>query len=165
MSKGKADPMKLFTSGKLKISGNIMASQKLNFLSKMDPSKAIEVIAKKKGLAAAGGGAAAPAAAAAPKASTEPNAPKFFAALEKRLSENKSLGTEVRARVTFNVTDPGATKAFELGTGTEAVLTIADADLPGLAAGNVKSLYQHGKLKVDGDVSVAHRLGFLKGLV
>jgi 3-hydroxyacyl-CoA dehydrogenase/3a,7a,12a-trihydroxy-5b-cholest-24-enoyl-CoA hydratase len=157
--------MKLFTTGKLKISGNIMASQKLSFLSKMDPSKAIEVIAKKKGL---GGGAAAPAAGAAPaaaKASAEPNAPKFFAALEKRLAENKALGGEVRARVTFNVTDPGATKAFELGSGTEAVLTIADADLPGLAAGNVKSLYQHGKLKVDGDVSVAHRLGFLKGLV
>src|SRR4029078_4602293 len=77
MTQGKADPMKLFTTGKLKISGNIMASQKLNFLSKMDPSKAIEVIAKKKG---AGGGAAAAAAApaaAAPAASQpagDPNA-------------------------------------------------------------------------------------------
>jgi 3-hydroxyacyl-CoA dehydrogenase/3a,7a,12a-trihydroxy-5b-cholest-24-enoyl-CoA hydratase len=45
------------------------------------------------------------------------------------------------------------------------VLTIADSDLPGLSAGNTKSLYQHGKLKVDGDVTVAHRLGFLKGLL
>ena len=44
-------------------------------------------------------------------------------------------------------------------------MTIADADLPALASGNVKSLYQHGKLRVDGDVSVAHRLGFLKGLL
>jgi 3-hydroxyacyl-CoA dehydrogenase/3a,7a,12a-trihydroxy-5b-cholest-24-enoyl-CoA hydratase len=46
-----------------------------------------------------------------------------------------------------------------------ATLTIADSDLPALASGNVKSLYQHGKLKVDGDVTVAHRLGFLKGLI
>ena len=28
---------------------------------------------------------------------------------------------------------------------------------------DVKSLYQHGKLRVDGDVHVAHRLGILKG--
>ncbi|HEU4611351.1 MAG TPA: SCP2 sterol-binding domain-containing protein, partial [Kofleriaceae bacterium] len=106
MTQGKADPMKLFTSGKLKISGNIMASQKLNFLAKMDPSKAIEVIAKKKGL---GGGAPAKAAAApaaAPKA--DPNAPKFFAALTKRLAENAGLKNEVRATVTFNVTGPDA---------------------------------------------------------
>jgi 3-hydroxyacyl-CoA dehydrogenase/3a,7a,12a-trihydroxy-5b-cholest-24-enoyl-CoA hydratase len=167
MTQGKADPMKLFTTGKLKITGNIMASQKLSFLSKMDPSKAIEVIAKKRGLGGGGAAAAAPAAGAAPaaKSSAEPNAPKFFAALEKRLSENKALGQEVRARVTFNVTDPATTKAFELGKGTEAVLTLADADLPALASGNLKSLFQHGKLRVDGDVSVAHRLGFLKGLV
>ncbi len=143
-----------------------MASQKLNFLAKMDPSKAIEVIAKKKGI---GGGAPAAAAsapaAAAPKASADPNAPKFFAALEKRLAENKALGQEVRAKVTFNVTDPATTKTFELGAGSEAVLTIADADLPNLSAGNIRSLYQHGKVRVDGDVSVAHRLGFLKGLL
>jgi 3-hydroxyacyl-CoA dehydrogenase/3a,7a,12a-trihydroxy-5b-cholest-24-enoyl-CoA hydratase len=166
MTQGKADPMKLFTTGKLKISGNIMASQKLNFLAKMDPSKAIEVIAKKKGIAG-GAAAAAPAAAApaAPKAAADPNAPKFFAALEKRLAENKALGAEVRAKVTFNVTDPATTKTFELGSGSEAVLTVADADLPALASGNIRSLYQHGKLKVDGDVSVAHRLGFLKGLL
>ena len=42
---------------------------------------------------------------------------------------------------------------------------IADADLPALAAGNVKSLYQHGKLRIDGDVSVGQRLGFLKGVI
>jgi 3-hydroxyacyl-CoA dehydrogenase/3a,7a,12a-trihydroxy-5b-cholest-24-enoyl-CoA hydratase len=158
--------MKLFTGGKLKISGNIMASQKLNFLSKMDPSKAIEVIAKKKG--AGGGAAAASPAAAAPAASKpagEPNATKFFAALTKRLGENASLKNEVRANVTFNVTDPNASQSFDLGGDAKATLTIADADLPALASGNVRSLYQHGKLKVDGDVSVAHRLGFLKGLI
>jgi 3-hydroxyacyl-CoA dehydrogenase/3a,7a,12a-trihydroxy-5b-cholest-24-enoyl-CoA hydratase len=163
MTQGKADPMKLFTSGKLKISGNIMASQKLNFLSKMDPSKAIEVIAKKKGL---GGGApaAAPKAAAPAAAKTEPNAPKFFAALKKRLDENKALAQEVGANVTFNVTDPAA--SFDiLGGDSKTVLVIADADLPALAAGNIKSLYQHGKVRIDGDISVAHRLGFLKGVI
>ena len=164
LTQGKADPMKLFTTGKLKISGNVMASQKLQTLFKIDPSKAIEAVMKKKGGAAPAASAAAPAAApAAPKG--EANAPKFFAALQKRAGENKSLASEVRAKVTFNVTDPNATQSFELGTGSEATLTIADADLPALASGNVRNLYQHGKLRVDGDVTVAHRLGFLKGLV
>ncbi len=166
MTQGKADPMKLFTGGKLKISGNIMASQKLNFLSKMDPSKAIEVIAKKKG--AGGGAAAAAPAAAAPAASKpagDPNATKFFAALTKRLAENAGLKSEVKASVTFNVTEPNASQTFDLGAGSKVTLTIADSDLPALASGNARSLYQHGKLRVDGDASVANRLGFLKGLL
>ena len=161
LTQGKADAMKLFTSGKLKISGNVMASQKLQFLSKLDPSKAVEAVAKRK--ASGGGAAAAPAASSAPKG--EANAPKFFAALEKRLAENKALENEVRATVTFKVTDPDASKTFTLGSGSATTLTIADADLPALASGNVKNLYQHGKLRVDGDVSVAHRLGFLKGVI
>ena len=40
-----------------------------------------------------------------------------------------------------------------------------DEDLAALSAGDVYGLYQHGKLRVDGDVSVAHRLGLLKGLL
>ena len=35
MATGKLDPQKLYFSGKLKISGNIMASQKLTFLQKI----------------------------------------------------------------------------------------------------------------------------------
>jgi 3-hydroxyacyl-CoA dehydrogenase/3a,7a,12a-trihydroxy-5b-cholest-24-enoyl-CoA hydratase len=165
LTQGKVDPMKLFTTGKLKISGNVMASQKLQTLFKIDPSKAIEAVMKRKGV---GGGAAAPAAASAPAAAApkgDPNAPKFFAALQKRVGENQALAKEVRAKVTFKVTAPDASQSFELGTGSEAVFTIADADLPALASGNVRSLYQHGKLRVDGDVSVAQRLGFLKGLL
>jgi 3-hydroxyacyl-CoA dehydrogenase/3a,7a,12a-trihydroxy-5b-cholest-24-enoyl-CoA hydratase len=163
LTQGKADAMKLFTTGKLKISGNIMASQKLQFLSKLDPSKAVEVIAKRRGAAPAAG--ATPAAAAAPKAAGPANATAFFAALQKRLADNPALKNEVRANVTFKIADPDATQTFDLGGTTPTTLTIADADLPGLAAGNVRSLYQHGKLRVDGDVTAAHRLGFLKGLI
>lgn len=165
LTQGKADPMKLFTTGKLKISGNVMASQKLQALFKIDPAKAIEAVMARRG----GGGsaaAAAPAAtSAAPKPTAEPNAPKFFAALQKRLAENPALENEVRASVTFNVIDPAASQTFDLGGDAKAVFTIADADLPALATGNVRSLYQHGKLRVDGDVTVAHRLGFLKGII
>jgi 3-hydroxyacyl-CoA dehydrogenase/3a,7a,12a-trihydroxy-5b-cholest-24-enoyl-CoA hydratase len=164
MTQGKADPMKLFTTGKLKISGNVMASQKLSFLSKMDPSKAVEVIAKRKG---AGASAAAPAAAAAPKAAAQ--APTIFTQLAKRLADNPGLQNEVRATVKFVV--DGLEQTFAIGGNdakkVDATLTISDADLVALVTGKAtaKNLYQHGKLKVDGDVSVAHRLGFLNKLV
>ncbi|MBL0197125.1 MAG: SCP2 sterol-binding domain-containing protein [Myxococcales bacterium] len=56
MTSGKADPQKLYFGGKLKISGNVMASQKLTFLKKIDPAAAKEVVAKLRGA----GGARAP---------------------------------------------------------------------------------------------------------
>ncbi|MBA3454455.1 MAG: SCP2 sterol-binding domain-containing protein, partial [Deltaproteobacteria bacterium] len=160
--------MKLFTTGKLKISGNVMASQKLNFLSKLDPSKAVDVIAKRRGAAPAAGAPAA-AAASPPAASTEAQAPKIFAALTKRIAENPGVASEVRATLKFVV--DGNEQTFALGgkdpKKVDATVTITDADLVALTTGKAtaKSLYQFGKLRVDGDVSVAHRLGFLKALI
>jgi (3R)-3-hydroxyacyl-CoA dehydrogenase / 3a,7a,12a-trihydroxy-5b-cholest-24-enoyl-CoA hydratase / enoyl-CoA hydratase 2 len=167
MTQGKADAMKLFTTGKLKISGNVMASQKLQFLSKLDPSKAVEVIAKRRGAAGAAPAAAAPA--AAPQASAELQAPKIFAALTKRLAENPNLKSEVRA--TLKIVVEASEQTLQLGGAdpnkVDATITISDPDFAALVSGkaNAKDLYQHGKLRVDGDVSVAHRLGFLKGLI
>ena len=167
LTQGKADAMKLFTTGKLKISGNVMASQKLNFLSKLDPTKAVEVIAKRRGAAPAAG--TAPAAASTPKASADAQAGKIFAALAKRIAENPGLASEVRATLKFVV--EGTEQMFALGGAdaakVDATLTISDADLVALVTGkaSAKSLFQHGQLKVDGDVSVAHRLGFLKSLI
>jgi 3-hydroxyacyl-CoA dehydrogenase/3a,7a,12a-trihydroxy-5b-cholest-24-enoyl-CoA hydratase len=170
LTQGKADAMKLFTTGKLKISGNVMASQKLQFLSKLDPSKAVEVIAKRRG-AAAPATAGAPAAAAPKAQAGEAQAGKIFAALAKRVAENPGLQSEVRATLAFKVTDPDATQTFALGGAdpktADATITISDADLAALVTGKAtaKNLYQFGKLRVDGDVSVAHRLGFLKALI
>jgi predicted lipid carrier protein YhbT len=47
------------------------------------------------------------------------------------------------------------------------VCTLCDGDLAALAAGKTtaKQLFQQGKLRIDGDISVGHRLGFLKGLI
>ncbi|MBL0218847.1 MAG: SCP2 sterol-binding domain-containing protein [Myxococcales bacterium] len=39
MTTGKSDPMKLFTTGKLKIAGNVMASQKLNSCRRSNPER------------------------------------------------------------------------------------------------------------------------------
>jgi (3R)-3-hydroxyacyl-CoA dehydrogenase / 3a,7a,12a-trihydroxy-5b-cholest-24-enoyl-CoA hydratase / enoyl-CoA hydratase 2 len=169
MTQGKADAMKLFSTGKLKISGNVMASQKLEFLRKMDPRRAAEVVAKLRG-SAAPAAAAAPAA-PAPAPAADPQAPKIFAALTKRLGENPGLQQEVRATVRFDVKDAGVSQTLALGGAdpnkVDAVLTINDADLAALASGQAtaRQLFQQGKLRIDGDISVGHRLGFLKGLI
>jgi 3-hydroxyacyl-CoA dehydrogenase/3a,7a,12a-trihydroxy-5b-cholest-24-enoyl-CoA hydratase len=116
-------------------------------------------------------GAAPAAPAAAPRAASKPaQAPAIFAALDRRLAEKPGLKEEVRAVVAFKITDPDATFTYDLAGGGGApttTFTISDADLAALAGGkaSAKDLYQHGKLRVDGDVAVAHRLGFLKGLV
>ncbi|MEJ7599228.1 MAG: SDR family NAD(P)-dependent oxidoreductase, partial [Kofleriaceae bacterium] len=165
LTQGKADAMKLFTTGKLKIAGNVMASQKLQFLSKLDPSKAVETVMKKRGAT----GATPAAAPAATTPAAEAQAPKIFAALTKRLADNPGLKQEVRATVKLDV--EGSSQLLDLGgadpSKVDATIAISDADFAELASGKTtaKSLYQHGKLKVDGDVSVAHRLGFLKGLI
>ncbi len=167
MVSGKADPMKLFQGGKLKITGNVMASQKLDFLKKIDRSA----------MPAAG---AAPAAAGSAPAAASPSsdevlAPKIFKALQERLAKNPGLAKEVDAVISFKVKDAGfeftadfkagAVKpGFDAKAGTRIILT--DEALGALTKGeSAQSLYQHGQLRVDGDVAPAHRLGFLKSLV
>jgi 3-hydroxyacyl-CoA dehydrogenase/3a,7a,12a-trihydroxy-5b-cholest-24-enoyl-CoA hydratase len=174
MTSGKADAMKLFSTGKLKISGNVMASQKLEFLRKMDPRRAAEVIGKLRGAAAPTATASTPGAVpavAAPAAPAAPQAPRIFAALIKRLADNPSLKQEVRATVKFDVKDAAVSQTLALGGAdpakVDAVCTLDDADLVSLATGkaSARQLFQQGKLKIDGDISVGHRLGFLKGLI
>ena len=51
--------------------------------------------------------------------------------------------------------------------GANTTISIADADLAELGSGAAtpQSLFQQGKLRVDGEVEPAHRLNFLKGLI
>jgi putative sterol carrier protein len=159
MTSGKADPQKLYFGGKLKISGNVMASQKLNFLTKIDPR---DVAAPK---------------ADAPKSSGPASAPAIFKALQERLAKSPELAAEVAALIQFKITSPEGAWTVDLRSapgrvaeGTQAdataTLTLADEELLALAKGTAaRELFQRSKLRVDGDVRVAHRLGFLKNLV
>ena len=170
MCTGKADPMKLFMDKKLRISGNIMASQKLDFLKKIDKNAAAEAVAKKK---AAGTGA--PTAQATAPKSAPSRAPEVFAALAKRLKGNPKLAGEIGAVVQFSIDgkswvgDFGSAKpSIKEGVDPKAaaVITLGSDDLMELVKGaGVQSLYQHGKLRVDGDVRVAHKLGIFKDLI
>jgi 3-hydroxyacyl-CoA dehydrogenase/3a,7a,12a-trihydroxy-5b-cholest-24-enoyl-CoA hydratase len=173
MTSGKADPMKLYMGGKLKISGDIMASQKLDFLKKMDPKQAMEAVQRKRGA----GAAAAPAQAAAPAAPKgEAKAGAIFKALADRLSKNPALAKEVGSVIQVNVTNPDGHWTLDLtgsgavkeGTDAKAATTlrIEDADLVALTKdpSQARDFFQRGKLRVDGDIRPATKLGFLKDL-
>jgi len=177
MTSGKADAMKLYMGGKLKISGDVMASQKLSFLQKIDPKEAAEAVAKKR--AGAGASAAPPPAAApvaTPTASPSATASLVFKALGERLAKNPGIAKEVGAVLQFDVKGTDKSWTVDLtGAGVvregrdpkaATVLRIADEDLAALCKdpGAARDLYQHGKLRVDGEVRLAHKLGFLKDL-
>lgn len=166
MTSGKADPMKLFTTGKLKIGGNIMASQKLDFLQKLDKNAVAAAVANKKPSAAA-------ARTAAPATSAAPKAPAIFKALGERLSANAGLAAEVGANLQFVIKGPDASWALDGGKLIEGkckdaltTVTLTDADLAAWTSGkqSIQSLYQHGNVRVDGDVRAVHRLGFMSKL-
>jgi 3-hydroxyacyl-CoA dehydrogenase/3a,7a,12a-trihydroxy-5b-cholest-24-enoyl-CoA hydratase len=166
MASGKADAQKLYFGGKLKISGNVMASQKLTFLSEVDRGAAKAAVEKARAERASGG------AAPAPKASSrEPIAPALFGKLQKAADVLSALGT---AKLQFRITGPDAAWIVDpregvVGAGeasdAAATLTLSDEDLAALVAGEpVRSLHQRGKLRVDGDVGAARNLDALARL-
>jgi len=171
MTGGKADAQKLYFAGKLKISGNIMASQKLSFLQKIDPEWAKEAVAKLK--AEGAGDAARAAQVSTPK--RQALAPAIFGALDSRITEESGLADEVRALIHFKVDDAAWTVNLKgdasVASGTsgdaDATFTIADEDLVALVKGehSAQELFQRGKLHIDGDIRVAHRLGFMNKLL
>ncbi len=172
LQKGEADPIKLFSSGKLKVAGDMMSVNKLEGLLKMPFA-----LVQQKAEARVRGGALAAPPASAPQ-SYEPLAPKLFEALGKRLEEQPSLADEVGAVLQFYVRDPDSNWVVDLKNqppalkagetdGATTTITIADADLAALSSGEAtpQTLFQTGKLRVDGEVRPAQRLNFLKGLI
>jgi 3-hydroxyacyl-CoA dehydrogenase/3a,7a,12a-trihydroxy-5b-cholest-24-enoyl-CoA hydratase len=169
MTSGKADPQKLYFGGKLKITGNVMASQKLEFLKKIDPKAAEEAVKK-----ARAAGTAKAATSSGPKG-REAKAQAIFAALGDRIAKTPGLVAEVAAVLKFKVTQPDAVWTVDLKNGAggvtsgeaqaDATLTLTDEDLEAIARGeDPKGLYQHGKIRVDGNVQLAKKMGFLKQL-
>ena len=172
---GKADPQKLYFGGKMKISGDIMASQKLMFLKKIDPAQAIEVVKRLRGAGVstpAVSHAPPPMAAAAPKVGAQ--APAIAKALGERLAKTPNLAKEVDAVVQFIVTSPDYAftadfKTSKITEGTakaDVTIKLSDDDLTAIAKGeSLREVYQHGRARIDGDPRIAHKITFLKGLV
>lgn len=174
---GKAEPQKLYFGGKLKIRGNLMAAQKLQTV--IDPKAAAEVLAKIQSATSTSANPTTQPPRAASQArevsAQEANARRVFEALEARMTKTPWKG-EVAAMIQFKVTSPEGAWIVDLRTGSvragtvsdaACTLTIDDADLLLLARGveSPEALYQKGKLRVDGDVLIAHRLDFMKRIL
>ncbi len=177
MTSGKADPQKLYFGGKLKISGNVMASQKLMFLKKVNPQEAMAAIVKARGASAPAASAAPSKAAEAPKAAAkESHAGAIFKAIGERLAQNPGLSGEVAAIVQVLVTDPEGAYALDLTCspgvvkegkieGAKLTVKLADEDLVALSKGaTMQDLFQRGKVRLDGEIRLAHKLGFMRGV-
>jgi len=174
MTAGEVDAMKLFTTGKLRISGNVMASQKLAFLTAMDPEQAKDAVRRAR---AAGEG---PSAAGSPHAVATPaaaQAPAIMAALTARLATDPSWAARLGGRLCLRVREPAAAWIIDAtctpATVTEAegdaqtTVSLPDAELAALARGDKSAaeLFQRGTLRVDGDMALARWLDVLEGLI
>lgn len=159
MVKGDKDPQQMFMSGDLQISGNLMASQKLTFLTKINPKdfegKVADIAPVASGPTRSAVGAS------------------VQAALQRRLEGDDNLGKELGASLRFVITEPPHSFTVRAGAVSQddedvsTTLTLCDADLEALIKGefNARQLHQRGRLHVDGDLLVAHRLGFLNNLI
>jgi 3-hydroxyacyl-CoA dehydrogenase/3a,7a,12a-trihydroxy-5b-cholest-24-enoyl-CoA hydratase len=152
MSTGEVDSMKLYMGGQLKITGDVMASQKLDFLSKVEPAERGEAPAIVEAVAA-------------PKEARQPAAPDLFAKVAAALAASEGPVLQ------FRVTDPDGAWIVDLTAGTvsegstddaAATFTLSDADLAGLVARTAvaRVLFQQGRLRVDGDIRLVHNLDF-----
>src|SRR5690606_34698284 len=80
MCTGKADAQQLYFGGKLKISGDVMASQKLSFLKKLDPALVTAAMEARAGGAVAG-----------PAAPAEPASGDVFLGIKAYVADNPDL--------------------------------------------------------------------------
>ena len=166
VSSSLAEVQKLFFGGQLKISGNVMASNKLTILQQITPAdfKVAQQQRVESGASHATS-AQAPAKAAA--------APAIFTNLQHKLAAGKFRDLGLTETFTFNLTDLARQWSIDFATGTVSegaagdaavILGITDEHLLALVHGirTARDLYQHGELRVDGDARLAHRLSFLQ---
>lgn len=175
MTSGKLDPQKLFFQGKLKISGNLMASQKLSFLQKIDPEQARAAVLKARGAGGAGAGPAATPPAAATGAQRPAEAPEILEQLARRLEGRGDLAAEIGGVLQLVLTAPdgawvidGPARSIRAGTDAkaQAKITLGEEDFLALLRGtaDTRDLFQRGRLRIDGDLRAGQRIELLKKL-
>lgn len=157
----------LYFGGDLKISGNIMASNKLSVLKDMDPDLVMQARDKRLQSGGTSTSTETQAETPAPSAKKESTAAESLASLEQKLAQSNGLGGVIQ----FHVRDPESqwtldlsSQPAKLSSGAQgeaaAVATIDDSALADLIAGKRKlqELYQKGDLRVDGDVSLLRQI-------
>ncbi len=156
-----AKVQQLYFGGDLKIAGNVMASNKLSVLQGMDPQLVED--ARQQRLAEGAPTAASQTSQQATK--EEPRAAEAFDTLAKKLAKTSGLAGVIQ----FHVTDPEGDWLVDLaGQSVEqdkakdagAVVTVADGRFADWVEGKqtLRTLYQKGELRVDGDVALVRQL-------
>ncbi len=161
-----ADVQKLFFGGQLKIGGNVMASNKLIVLQDMDK----KLIDQARDARVASGDTTQ--AAAAPTSTAKvAKAPEIFTALQNRLKGESNANHTYQ----FNITEPNESWTVNLANGSvqqgsdanaDVTLTLSDHHLAALVSSQreIRDLYQHGDVVVDGDIRLVHQMQFLQNL-
>uniref|UniRef100_UPI0038731F86 SCP2 sterol-binding domain-containing protein n=1 Tax=Acinetobacter wuhouensis TaxID=1879050 RepID=UPI0038731F86 len=161
-----ADVQKLFFGGQLKIGGNVMASNKLIVLQDMDK----KLIDQARDTRVASGDTTQ--AAAAPTSTAKvAKAPEIFTALQNRLQGESNANHSYQ----FNITEPNESWTVNLANGSvqqgsdanaDVTLTLSDHHLAELVSSQreIRDLYQHGDVVVDGDIRLVHQMQFLQNL-
>ena len=163
-----ADVQKLFFGGQLKIGGNVMASNKLTVLQDMDK----KLVDAARDARVASGSTTQVASSVSTPTTKAAKAPDIFKALQVRLNGEANSNHVYQ----FNVTEPNDAWTVNLATGSvqqgrdvnaNVALTLTDHHLAELIAGQreIRDLYQHGEVKVIGDIRLVHQMQFLNGLV
>ena len=159
----------LYFGGELKISGNVMASNKLSVLQGMDPKLVEEARAKR---------VASGSAAAAPTQSQEPTLDDVFSAINTFIGQDGSLVEKTGTCFQFVFHNPEQSFFIDLksapgsaGAGmanspdvtleldTQHVQTLFGGDLAA-----VQQLYFSGQLKIGGNVMASNKLSVLQGM-
>ena len=161
-----ADVQKLFFGGQLKIGGNVMASNKLIALQDMDK----KLIDQARDARVASGDTTQ--AAATPTSTAKvAKAPEIFTALQNRLKGESNANHTYQ----FNITEPNESWTVNLANGSvqqgsdanaDVTLTLSDHHLAALVSSQreIRDLYQHGDVVVDGDIRLVHQMQFLQNL-
>lgn len=175
VTKSMPEVQKLYFSGKMKLAGNIMASNKLTALQAIDP--ALYQQAKAQRLTNTNTASKVAAETATPV--KKGNAHSIFSALQQRLEQNGTTIDGASGQILqFTMHEPtthwsvdfsNKSPAINQGLHSNPALTLSlnDDDLVALVSGEapLRELYQHGRVRLDGDVSLARDLRFPHDLI
>lgn len=163
-----ASVQKLFFGGQLKIGGNVMASNKLIVLQDMDK----KLIDQARDARVASGATTQEATNSTTTTEKVAKALEIFTALQNRLKGEANASHSYQ----FKITEPNGSWIVNLANGSvqqgndvnaDVTLTLSDHHLAELVANqrDIRDLYQHGDVRVDGDIRLVHQMQFLNGLV
>ena len=164
MVAGKADAQKMYFGGQLQIGGDMMAAQKLTFLTKIPP-EAVRAAMAARG-ASGGGDTAEP---------EDGGTADIFLGIGAYVAANPELATKLGTSFGFKLTEPESAWTVDLKTGAgrvspgladnvDCTLELSDANFLAMCLGEAdpQKMYFGGELQISGNVMASQKLSFLQ---